>query len=44
MNQSIQDRMRKIDKDIRQLRKELEEEIKKYEHFKQKQTSQSQRR
>lgn len=36
MNQSIEDRMRKIDKDIRQLRKELEEELEKYEYFKQK--------
>lgn len=30
MNQSIEDRMRKIDKDLRQLRKELEEELEKY--------------
>ena len=36
MNQSIEDRMRKIDKDISQLRKEIEEELESYEHSKQK--------
>lgn len=31
LSEATQDRMSKVDRDIRQLRKELEEEIKKYE-------------
>lgn len=36
LSEATEDRMSKIDRDIRQLRKELEEELEKYGNFKQK--------
>lgn len=36
VSEFTEDRVSKVDRDIRQLRKELEEDLRKYEHFKQK--------
>lgn len=36
LSEAIEDRMSKVDRDLRQLRKELEKELEKYEYFKQK--------
>ena len=36
LSEATEDRMSKVDRDIRQLRKELEEELERYEYFKQK--------
>lgn len=36
LSEATEDRMSKVDRDLRQLRKEVEEELEKYDHIKQK--------